>query len=51
MRQAKSDDVFTFASLREIRELFSMLVRYLGRTRAFWTWVLEQWKVVPGATG
>jgi len=51
MRQAKPDDVFTFASLREIRELFPMLVRYLGRTRAFWTWVLEQWKAVPDAAG
>jgi len=43
MRQAKPDDVFTFASLREIRELFPFVVRYLGRTRAFWTWVLDQW--------
>jgi hypothetical protein len=51
MRQAKPDDVFTFSTLREIRELFPLLVRYLGRTRAFWIWVLEQWKVVPGASG
>lgn len=51
MRQAKPDDVFTFVSLREIGLLFPMLVRYLGRTRAFWTWVLEQWKVIPGGAG
>ena len=48
MRQAKPDDVFTFATLRDIGELFPLLVRYLGRTRDFWIWVLDQWKVVPG---
>jgi hypothetical protein len=35
MRQAKPDDVFTFATLGEIRALFPLLVRYLGRTREF----------------
>ena len=55
MRQAKLDDVFTFASLRDIRELFPLLVRYLGRylgrTREFWIWALDQWKVVPRGVG
>jgi len=51
MRQAKPDDVFTFVTLREIGELFPLLVRYLGRTREFWLWVLDQWKVVPRGGG
>ena len=51
MRQAKPDDVFTFATLGEIQKLFPHLVRYLGRTREFWIWALDHWKVVPGAAG
>jgi hypothetical protein len=51
MRQAKPDDVFSFVTLREIRELFPLLVRYLGRTRDFWTWLLDRWKARPGAPG
>ena len=51
MRQAKPDDVFSFATLREIGELFPLLIRYLGRTREFWIWVLDQWKVVPRGAG
>lgn len=51
MRQAKPDDVFTFVSLREIRELFPLVVRYLGRTRDFWTWLLDRWKALPRAPG
>ena len=39
MRQAKPDDVFTFVSAREIRELWPRLERYLGKTREFWTWL------------
>ena len=32
MRQAKPDDVFTFVSLNDIRELWPRLEKYLGRT-------------------
>jgi hypothetical protein len=42
-RQAKPDDVFTFVSPREIRELWPRLERYLGRSRSFWTWLFERW--------
>ena len=45
MRQAKPDDVFTFVSLGEIRELWPNLAHRLGRTRDFWTWLLTQWGV------
>lgn len=43
MRQAKPDDVFSFVSAREIRNLWPSLERYLGRSRAFWTWLFEKW--------
>jgi hypothetical protein len=44
MRQAKPDDVFSFVSPREIRELWPRLERYLGKTREFWTWLFESWE-------
>jgi len=44
MRQAKPDDVFNYVSPREIQELWPRLERYLGRSRAFWTWLFERWK-------
>jgi hypothetical protein len=50
MRQAKPDDVFTFVTLGEIKALFPLAVRYLGRSREFWTWLLGCWKALPGAT-
>ena len=47
MRQATPDDVFSFATLRDIRELFPLF----GRTREFWIWALDHWKVVPRGVG
>ncbi len=44
MRQARPDDVFTFASPARIRELWPRLLRYLGRTRDFWTWIFDTWE-------
>ncbi|HEX7182377.1 MAG TPA: hypothetical protein VF756_11080 [Thermoanaerobaculia bacterium] len=44
MRQAKPDDVFAFVSPREIRELWPLLERYLGKTREFWTWLFGSWE-------
>lgn len=44
MRQAKPDDVFLFVRPRTIRELWPRLLRYLGRTREFWTWLFETWE-------
>jgi hypothetical protein len=43
MRQAKPDDVFGFVSLREIVDQFPAVQRYLGRSREFWSWLIEQW--------
>ena len=45
MRQAKPDDVFGFASMDQIAELWPRLERYLGKSRPFWTFVLDWWKV------
>ena len=49
MRQARPDDVFEFVSVAGIRELWSDLERYLGRTRPFWTWLLAAWEGVQDA--
>jgi hypothetical protein len=47
MRQAKPDDVFTFATLAEVQAAFPLVERYLGKTREFWTWLLSRWQAVP----
>jgi hypothetical protein len=43
MRQAKPDDVFTFVSLQDIRQLFPLSRRHLGQSREFWEWLLDAW--------
>jgi hypothetical protein len=48
MRQAKPDDVLTFASTRQIRELWPRLERYLGQTCEFWRWLLAAWEQLDG---
>lgn len=49
MRQAKPDDVFTFVDARTIGAHWPDLVRYLGDTRPFWTWLLTRWGVIDAA--
>ncbi len=44
MRQGKPDDVFLFATVQEVRSLWPLLLPYLGQTRAFWSWLLQQWE-------
>jgi len=44
MRQAKPDDVFLFVRPGEIRKLWPRLLRYLGRSREFWTWLFDTWE-------
>jgi hypothetical protein len=48
MRQAKPDDVFSFVTMAEIAELWPRLVKYLGKSRPFWTWLLDWWKARGG---
>jgi hypothetical protein len=45
MRQAKPDDVFTFVTPHQIRELWDDLVRHLGRTREMWEWLFSVWGI------
>jgi hypothetical protein len=40
MRQAWPDDAIVLIGLPVIRELWSSVERYLGRSRAFWTCLL-----------
>ena len=44
MRQAKPDDVFTFVTLREVEEQLGAVEPYLGRSRAFWLWIVDRWR-------
>jgi hypothetical protein len=44
MRQAKPDDVFTFASVSEIEAQLPAIERYLGHSREFWVWLLSKWR-------
>lgn len=44
MRQAKPDDALQFVSPQEMADLWPAIERYLGKTRPFWTWLLEQWE-------
>ena len=40
MRQAKPDDALTLSSPVRMRALWPRLERYLGKERAFWSWLL-----------
>jgi hypothetical protein len=44
MRQARPDDVFAFVSRDDIRRDWRLLERHLGRSKAFWSWLFEQWE-------
>ena len=47
MRQAKPDDVFSFVTPNDLRELWPDVQRYLGKTGPFWHWLLQTWKLLP----
>ena len=42
MRQAKPDDVFTFADAQAIADHWALLLPYLGKTRDFWCWLFDR---------
>jgi len=44
MRQAKPDDALQFVSPQQIADEWPSIERYLGKTRPFWAWLLEQWE-------
>jgi hypothetical protein len=41
LREANSRDVWLFVNVQEIRALWPRLIRYLGRSRAMWAWLLR----------
>ena len=41
LREANSRDVWLFVTPDEIRALWPYLIRYLGRWRDMWAWLLE----------
>ncbi len=51
MRQAKPDDVFQFVTVEEIEAHWTLLERYLGKSREFWTWLLATWRDRPRVAG
>ena len=44
MRQAKPDDALQFVTAQEMVDLWPQIERYLGKTRPFWTWLLDEWE-------
>jgi hypothetical protein len=54
LREANTRDVWQFVTPAEVRSLFPKLVRYLGRSREMWAYLLDvdlpQWPP-PEATG
>ena len=42
LRQAKPDDAFLFLTLEDIERDWNEIERYLGKTRDFWSWLLER---------
>ncbi len=40
LREANTRDVWLYVSADEIRALWPRLIRYLGRSRAMWAWLL-----------
>lgn len=41
LREANTRDVWVFVTIDEIRALWPHLIRYLGRSREMWAWLLE----------
>ena len=44
MRQAKPDDALQFVSAQEMLDEWTLIEPHLGKSREFWTWLLEQWE-------
>jgi hypothetical protein len=47
MRDARPDDVFLFVTPEEIVAVWDSLEPLLGRQRAFWRWLMEEWGELP----
>ena len=44
MRQAKPDDVLQCVSPQQLADIWPSVDGYLGKSREFWEWLLEQWE-------
>lgn len=44
MRDGRPDDVFSFASPRELMEAWPQIEGFLGSQRTFWDWLLTNWE-------
>lgn len=47
MRQAKPDDVFSFARPEQLASAWPLVRPYLGDTLPFWHWLLRTWNLLP----
>ncbi|HVT58886.1 MAG TPA: hypothetical protein VHR45_10840 [Thermoanaerobaculia bacterium] len=41
LREANTRDVWLFVNAGEIRALWPLLIRFLGRSRSMWAWLLK----------
>lgn len=44
LREARDTDVWRFTSVSEVAEAWPEIHRHLGRRRAFWEFLLDQWR-------
>jgi hypothetical protein len=44
MREARYQDVFKLLRLHDVLALLPRIDRHLGRSRPFWTWLIEGWR-------
>ena len=51
MREARFEEVWDYLTLEEVLRDWPRIVRHLGRSRAFWEFLLDGWKrqgLLPG---
>jgi len=51
MREARFEEVWDYLTLAEVLQDWPRIVRHLGRSRAFWEFLLDGWKrqgLLPG---
>lgn len=46
LREARPDEVWTFVTPQAVVTEWERLAPGLGRRRAFWQWLLEQWRAL-----
>jgi len=46
LREARPDEVWAFVSPGDVAAEWARLAPRLGRRRAFWAWLLEEWRTL-----